>query len=134
MTEEKQIKSNEARLNFHKVIDDAGKGIFTGVGRWKDPPAAWAVSDEWYQHAETSLGAPVGTRRRAATAALRNFREVLDDAKNGVFTVVVRWNSPPAAWFVSEEWYQRAKARLAEPPATAGGGQSSRRGSNRDSK
>jgi hypothetical protein len=110
---EKQIKSNEARLHFREVLDDAGKGVFTGIGRWKDPTTVRFVSDEWYQRAVACIAIPAGVRRRGATETLRHFREVLDDAKMGVFTSVGRWNSPPVAWVVSDEWFQLAKERLA---------------------
>jgi hypothetical protein len=47
--------------------------------------------------------------------ARRHFRTLLDDAENnGIFTGIGRWNGPPTARVVSEEWYQEAKACLAE--------------------
>ena len=118
---EKRIKSNAARLNFHVVVKDARDGIFTGVSRYADPVAAWAVSDEWYQRAEKCLPDDHQCRQRGATEALRHFRNVLDDAEDGIFTSVGHWNDPPALWFVPDAWYQRAKACLDSLPAPAGG-------------
>ena len=115
---EKLIKSNEARIHFREIIDHAGEGVFTGIGRWKDPPAVWVVSDEWFQRAQACLGEVASGRPRQASEALHHFREVLDDAtRNGVFTSVSRWNGETEAWFVSDDWYQGAKARLGEEPA-----------------
>lgn len=114
---ENQIKSNEARILFREVIDNAGKGIFTGIGRWKDPPTVWVVSDEWYQRAQACLGKVDSVRVRKASDALHHVRDVLDDAKEGIFTSINRWNGPTEAWFISDDWYQEAKACLARQPA-----------------
>jgi hypothetical protein len=47
--------------------------------------------------------------------ARRNFRTLLNDAENNeTFTGIGRWNGPPTTRVVSEEWYQEAKACLAE--------------------
>jgi hypothetical protein len=112
---EKQIKSNEARVNFRELLDDAERGKFTGSGGGNDPVVAWVISDEWCKKARLCLNERPGTpRRRAASEALRRFRDVLDDAeKRGVATVIGRWNGPPVAWVVPAEWYDRAKACLA---------------------
>jgi hypothetical protein len=121
---EKRIKSNAARLNYHDVLADAEKhGICTGISRWDDPPAGWVVSDEWFQRAEACLPVPDGLRRRrAATQALRHFRDVLDGAENhGIFTGICHWKHPPSVWVVPGKWYQQAKACLDSLPAPVGG-------------
>jgi hypothetical protein len=112
VTEEKSIKSNEARVHFRDVLDDAGKGIFTSVSRWNDPPAAWVVPDDWFQRAKTCLSQAPRERPLGASEALHHFRGVLDDAEEGVFTAISRWGKP-TAWVVSAAWYQLAQARLA---------------------
>jgi hypothetical protein len=112
---EKMILSDYARRYFRSVLDDAGEGVFIGIGRWTTQPAAWVVPDEWYQRAQACLTEIPDIRRRKATEALRYFRDVLDDAeKHSIFTGISRWNDPAAVWVISAEWYQRAQVCLKE--------------------
>jgi hypothetical protein len=111
---ETRIKSNAARLNFHDLVKNARDGTFTGISRYDDPVAAWAVSDEWVQAAIACGADATDALRRGATETRRHFKIVLNDAEKGISTIVGHWNDPPALWFVPDAWYQRAKACLGE--------------------
>lgn len=113
-TEERLIKSTQARRHFRDVLDDAEKGVFTGISHWNDPPTVWVVPDDWYQKAKKCLGGKVYERSIKSDWARRYFRDVLNGPNDGIHFGIGRWDDPPTAWVVSADWYQEATACLAE--------------------